>query len=109
MREGTAVTSERIGADVWLIRLTGHNDRQTTPRIRRALVEGLRDGGTVMVDLSAATSIDRQVIGTIVAAHLDTERLGGGQAVGRRASRHVVPPLARPRPRRHRPEHARHP
>ena len=56
--------------------ISGALDSRAVPHLRRTLVRVLRTRAPVLIDLTEATSIHRDGLATLVAAHRQAERAG---------------------------------
>jgi anti-anti-sigma factor len=56
--------------------ISGALDADEVPSLRRTLVQALRTRAPILIDLAQATSIHRDGLTTLVAAHRQAERTG---------------------------------
>ena len=56
--------------------VSGAFDARAVPSLRRALVKAVRTGDPILIDLTQATSIDREGLTALVAAYRHSERTG---------------------------------
>jgi len=59
-----------------VVAVNGALDARAVPSLRRALVKALRTRAPILIDLTEATSIHRDGLATLVAAHRQAERTG---------------------------------
>jgi anti-anti-sigma factor len=59
-----------------VVAISGALDARAVPSLRRALVKALRTRSPILIDLTEATSIHRDGLATLVAAHRQAERTG---------------------------------
>jgi len=59
-----------------IVVVSGVIDAGAVPALRRALVKALQSGAPILIDLTEATSIHRDGLSTLVAAHRQAERTG---------------------------------
>ena len=59
-----------------VVAISGALDAGAVSALRRALVKALRTRAPILIDLTEATSIHRDGLATIVAAHRQAERAG---------------------------------
>lgn len=70
-----AVRRER-GQRTVVVVVSGAFDARAVPSLRRALVKAVRTGDPILIDLTQATSIDREGLTALVAAYRRAERTG---------------------------------
>jgi anti-anti-sigma factor len=66
--DNDGIRAERLAEHIWLITLRGEHDLATAARLRGALEDVFAAGSVAIVDLSASSFIDSQVIGVIAGA-----------------------------------------
>jgi anti-sigma B factor antagonist len=80
--EPFSVTVGQDGARA-VVTVRGELDLATAPQLESALLPGLRDGGSAVLDLRGLEFMDSTGVRVIVAAHLAAQELGGSLAVVR--------------------------
>ncbi len=82
MSDEFSVSSERQGAELGTVSLSGEVDIFTAPRFRECLVELLDTGvRRLVVDLSEVTFIDSTALGVLIGAVRRVHGSGGSMAV----------------------------
>jgi anti-sigma B factor antagonist len=70
----TVSVSEREGARV--VTLSGEIDLQTSPQVREAVLESLRQGGAVVIDMGGIVYIDSSGVASLVEGFQVARRQG---------------------------------
>ncbi|HEX3330879.1 MAG TPA: STAS domain-containing protein [Gaiellales bacterium] len=73
------IRTRRIADSVSLVDLVGEHDRSTAPELQFELDGVFTPGGSIVVDLSAATFIDSSILGVLLRAEVRTSRRQGEQ------------------------------